>query len=122
MEIRKTDAKGRLTGFFPRQYYFVQGEKYDLRARRIDDLDDVLTSVNIASQKARDYLESLGLDMHRVSREGMCYEGYAEFVLDSEGKRVDDYGANKTVRKPWPEGFNWDLFVEMLVDEETEPA
>lgn len=113
--IRKADAKGRLTGFSPGQVYVMKDAPSGFSIHRATFLtqEDVYRNTPegaTPSEESQNYLRSFGLDPAVVSTDGLNEEGYDEFVLDESGKRVVEYGAYRTVRKPWPKGFDWNEF------------
>ena len=119
MDIRKADSKGRLTGFTPGLHYKFRDNGATVQAEALLDLDEVLNPNNMDETPvpARKYLNRLGIDIAVMSREGVMKEGYSEFVQDEYGRKVLDHGMARIVRKPWPEGFNWDEFVSLVTGE-----
>lgn len=117
MDIRKADAKGRLTGFNPGEHYQVESRGAVFKAYRLVYLDEVLDLSNTpeaAPEAAQEYLRRFGIDPKDVLRENCMEEGYTSRVRDENGDWIFDYGAFRTVRKPWPKGFDWNEFVGLV--------
>ena len=121
MDIRKADSKGRLTGFNPGVHYQVVNRGDVFKAHRLTYLDEVMDVSNMpgaASEASQEYLRRFGIDPLDMSREGCLEEGYSYMVRDENGKRIRDYGAYRIERRPWPEGFDWNTFVGLVVEGE----
>lgn len=119
MDIRKADSKGRLTGFDPGVHYRFENLGSVRKAYRVTMLDELVDLSNMpeaAPEAVQDYLRRFGIDPKDILREDCMEEGYTSFVRDENGDRIPDYGMYRTVRKPWPKGFNWDEFVGLVVE------
>lgn len=122
MDIRKADSKGRMTGFTPGAYYRIWKEGgFRFKADKVTLLESEEAYLNATEdgrppEAAQNYLRRFGIEPSSVSVEDLMELGYTSFVLDENGKRINDYGVFKTERKPWPEGFSWNEFVGLLVD------
>ena len=112
MDIRKTDSKGRLTGFPPGAYMRVYSP--DAVTWTVSWEVDLLEYPGPFPQEAKDYLAGVGIPYYLLRRAGATQEGYDEFVLDESGRKIIDWGMARTVRKPWPEGFDWSTFIGLL--------
>lgn len=111
MTVQKTDAKGRLSLGLPNTHFRVRelgNAQYFLEG--IFDVVELLPMPIPESGMA--YIRNLGLDPLQVLREDCNAGGYWSVELDAEGKRVFALGTMLKTRKPWPEGFDWDEFLE----------
>lgn len=119
MDIRKTDSKGRLTGFEPSKHYTISGagmRKGDYVIRKTPD--DTWTCFEKVPEPAKEYVRSFGIDPWTIlNNDRLNKYGYDEVELEEvEGggiRRVQEYGATKETRRPWPEGFNWETLIEL---------
>jgi hypothetical protein len=111
MDIYKADSKGRLGGFEAGRSYWVDRGDNVIRVEPVVRQHQIKTPLN---EQGSDYLDSFGLDKHRVSSAGHDAEGYWQFELDSEGRKMLDQpgGRGEVIQTwtSWPEGFDYDEF------------
>lgn len=103
MEVKKADSKGRLSGFKKGAYYTVNRLSI---GPTIVDLLEPDADVNVplpVSPEAREYLESLGLEINGISVNGVSRSGFDRIV--SPGNHV---------RETWPDLFDFDKFISLL--------
>lgn len=112
MEIKKADSKGRVSGFIPETHYKIRkvGDERLMLEPIWDEVDRIPAPV---PKPALDYLNSLGLDPYQINRHRANEWGYDEMELDEKGHRVYEHGAVRQIRKPWPEGFDWEHFLKL---------
>lgn len=123
MEIRKADSKGRVTGFRPNLYYAVESTKGgDVTAKCMGSRPDMYLLLDIKgtrkiSKSAREYVSGFGISPNEVNRTTVCPEGYSRFVFDGDGRRKFVHGQAIEEPTPWPEGFDWDVFAKLILEE-----
>lgn len=101
MDIRKSDSKGRLTGFKKGEYYTLKRIYNGSILFEPLDLDYDVDIPLPANKNTQDYLESLGLDIRVMSADGVSRLGWNRIVKGSPDK----------IREPWPDGFDFDVFL-----------
>ncbi len=106
--IKKADSKGRLSGFTPHEYYWVDSAGSDFVVRGVVRARDIRIPT---SRHGLDYLRSFNLDPNEVARDGANEKGFFRFILDADGKRV--WGEDSAVSEwqEWPDGFDYFEFV-----------
>lgn len=111
-EIRKSDSKGRVSVGIPNVNFKVHKLGGTLLLEAVIDPVDLVDSP--APKPALDYLESFGLDPMLISRTNANSGGYDQFEQDWDtGRKKYQFGTAKVVRKPWPEGFDWNVFIQL---------
>lgn len=103
MDIRKADAKGRVTGFSPRDYYTVTRTDSGTLIVQPLEPDDNLDIPFPANENVLAYLKDLGLNTRCISASGISRTGYDRLLP----------GAHRS-REVWPEGFDFDVFTELV--------
>lgn len=119
MEIRKADSKGRVSGFIPGTYYHLSGTSTSrvLSALGNDQLEILLQGDERINDTAQDYMRSFGIDPRTVPRDSANPEGYGIYIYGQDGKPTYKWGQRVIEPRPWPEGFNWDEFGRLILEE-----
>lgn len=112
MDIKKTDSKGRISGFKPSRYYRLESQGLGVKIEELWFESAIEYGEGPLNDSGVQYLSSFGLDHRLILREGCHMEGYWERDLNEEGVPKMEYGALKKTRKPWPEGFDYDVFAQ----------
>lgn len=60
------------------------------------------------------YLESIGLNPHRILQDNVSMYGYDELAVDDNGNAFLVNGERTIVRRFWPQDFDWEKFVRCL--------
>ena len=113
MDVRKADSKGRVALGLPNIQYKVH--KLGGTVLLEPFIDPLEIMEHPAPKPAQDYLRAFGLDPRRIAIDGANDLGYDEFEYGENGHKEIQYGRVKTIRKPWPEGFDWNVFVQLAV-------
>lgn len=104
MDIRKTDSKGRLTGFPKSAYYsVVRTPEGRVIVEPLKPEHEIHLPLPV-NKNTQDYLETLGLNLREISVDGVSREGYDRMVK----------GTASRVRETWPDGFDFDHFLSLL--------
>ena len=112
----RADGYGNLPGFSPKEIYRIEGEGSDLivtELRQEGFGEEPDTPIN---PSARGYLEAFGIKPEDMLRAGHTMTGYAAIVRDEEGNTVNDFGFKKQERRAWPTNFDYQRFVDLLLD------
>lgn len=115
MRYLRADRDGKIAGFKPGHVYRLKGKgrKQTVECLGVEHMaEEVKGPIN---EGARRYLTCFGLRPEDILKEGDTLTGYSEVVRSPTGERVDHYGVAGRVRKPWPEGFDYDHFVDLYL-------
>lgn len=111
----RADGYGNLPGFSPRGVYRIEseGDGYAMKELRQEGFGEEVEGP--ISQAGRRYLEAFGIRPEDVLRDGDTMTGYAAIVRDAEGSPIPDYGFKKRERRPWPENFDYERYVDLML-------
>lgn len=116
MEIRKADSKGRLTGFTPGGYYRMDPAGRVVRVEKLVVELEIGDHPEKLNEQGSEYLSSFGLDPKLILREECNEWGYWQREMAEDGFPEMEYGAVKKTRKPWPEDFEYHVFVSKALN------
>lgn len=111
IKTRTSDSKGRLTGFPPNATFEVVSGDGEFRCTPAESVGRFVPKP--MTDEGLAYLKQFDLNPHMIAKDSADETGYDEFQLDDKGDRVYLFGRAYTIRKPWPEKFDWEHFVQV---------
>jgi hypothetical protein len=114
MKIRKSDAKGRITGVDSDRAYVVAAQPdgtITLSPIQQSNLDDKIKMP--LNEDATKYLGQFGLDVMMISATDHSEQGYNSFLRTKGGEYVMNAEGRHLVFMPWPVGFNYTAFIAL---------